>query len=159
MLGEITMFRDADGDEICTGDVIRAPITINTELHGTWGDYLVEKAPGGYKLSYLRSEKGQKLPKGYTGGYMVDLLPDEDETDLKTLVFTLESIKVAGWQIIRDEEAAAALEDEWAARLRARDSGRQPEAEKPEALSGEAVPERPREDGASPNPPLKDQPS
>lgn len=98
---EETMFLDREGEMIHVGDVIRAPVSGNVELHGTWADYTIEKAPGGYKLSYLISEKGQCLPIGYTGGYMPDVLPESDEHDLKTLVFTKKPIRVDGWEIIR----------------------------------------------------------
>lgn len=98
---EDTLFLASDGLPIFTGDVIRAPITINTELHGAWGEYAVRKAPGGYLLSYLRSEKGQILPEGYTGGYMHDVLPDGDEIDLKTLVFTRVPVRVRGWERVK----------------------------------------------------------
>lgn len=94
------MFLDAAGTMIRMGDVIRAPITINQKVHGTWGEYRIRKAPGGYLLSYLRSEKGQILPEGYTGGYMADCIPDEEETDLKTLVFTQVPIQISGWTIV-----------------------------------------------------------
>lgn len=99
---EETMFLDSTGEMIRLGDIVRAPITINQHTHGTWGDYRIRKAPGGYLLSYLRSEKGQVLPEGYTGGFMADCLPDEDERDLKPLVFATVPIAVSGWTIIWD---------------------------------------------------------
>lgn len=97
---EGTMFLDSSGTEIKVGDTVRAPC-LNIEVHGSWCDYKVEKAPGGYKLSYQKSEKGQILPVGYTGGYMADCLPDEDEHDIKTLVFTQVPLKINGWRIIK----------------------------------------------------------
>jgi hypothetical protein len=99
-MSEDTMFLDKSGRPIHVDAVIRAPIDINQELHGTWGEYRVKKAPGGYILSYLRSEKGQILPEGYTGGYMHEQLSGEDEIDLKTLVFTKKPIKVSRWTIV-----------------------------------------------------------
>ncbi|CAN5571455.1 hypothetical protein BH10PSE14_BH10PSE14_06140 [soil metagenome] len=105
---EATMFLDATGKEIRLGDVVRAPIDINQSLHGTWGEYRIRKAPGGYLLSYLRSEKGQILPEGYTGGYMADCIPRDDETDLKTLVFTQVPVQVSSWRIV-DEPGAAVV--------------------------------------------------
>lgn len=97
---EDTMFLDAGGTMIRLGDVVRAPVAINQQLHGTWAEYRIRKAPGGYLLSYIRSEKGAILPEGYTGGYMADCIPEDSETDLKTLVFTMVPIRVDGWQII-----------------------------------------------------------
>lgn len=93
------MFLDATGTMIRLGDIVRAPISINQHVHGTWANYRVRKAPGGYLLSYLLSEKGAILPEGYTGGYMADCIPDEDETDLKTLVFTQVPLQINGWRI------------------------------------------------------------
>ena len=98
---EPTMFVDVDGHHIMTGDVVRKPVRINQELHGTWADYRVRKAPGGYVFSYIVSEKGAILPEGYTAGYMADQLEDEDEVDMKTLVFTLRPIRVTQWKTIR----------------------------------------------------------
>lgn len=97
---EETMFNDKSGAAICVGDVVRMATTGNAELHGAWCEYRIRKAPGGYVFSYLRSENGQILPEGYTGGYMADSLPEEDEHDIKTLVFTLKPIRVNGWQIM-----------------------------------------------------------
>lgn len=97
---EETMFLDVDGHHIVTGDIVRKRIEINQDLHGTWADYRVRKAPGGYVLSYLISEKGAILPEGYTAGYMADQLADEDDVDLKTLVFTLKPIRVTGWIVV-----------------------------------------------------------
>lgn len=99
-MSEETMFNDKGDVPIRVGDVVRMATTGNVELHGTWCEYRIRKAPGGYVFSYLRSEKGQILPEGYTGGYMADSLPDKDEHDIKTLVFTLKPIRVNGWQIM-----------------------------------------------------------
>jgi hypothetical protein len=97
---ETTMFLDRNGDAICVGHKVRAPISINQEVHGTWGEYEIVKRPGGYVMSYLRSEKGEILPPGYTGGYMHDVIPDDDECSLKELVFTKVPIQVKGWRIV-----------------------------------------------------------
>lgn len=99
-MSEETMFLDYRGGAILLGDVVRVPITINQELHGEWAYYRVRKAPGGYVFSYLRSEKGQILPEGYTAGYMHDQLTGSDEHDMKTLVFTLRPVRVSSWVIM-----------------------------------------------------------
>ncbi len=99
-VNEETMFLDRNFRPICVGHIIRAPITINQDRHGTWGEYEIVKRPGGYVMSYVRSELGEILPKGYTGGYMNDVLPEEEEKGLKELVFTQVPIKVDGWEIV-----------------------------------------------------------
>jgi hypothetical protein len=96
---EDTLFLDAEGTPIRVGDIVRAPVTINQRFHGTWADYRIRKAPGGYVMAYLRSEKGPVLPEGYTAGYMTDNIPDSDETDLKTLAFALVPIQVMAWKV------------------------------------------------------------
>lgn len=109
MLKEETMFLDCDGTPILLGDIIRAPIVINKTLHGTWGDYRIKKAPGGYVLSYIRSEKGKIFPEGYTGGYMHDQLHDDDEVDIKTLIFTEKPVQARQWKLV--EHAGVRLLD------------------------------------------------
>jgi hypothetical protein len=96
---ERTMFLDKTGRDICVDDVVRAP-TKNLEVHGTWCKYKIKKAPGGYVMSYLTSEKGQIFPEGYTGGYMHDVLPDKDEHDTKTLIFTRVPLQVSQWEVL-----------------------------------------------------------
>ncbi|MES2289257.1 MAG: hypothetical protein V4530_05915 [Pseudomonadota bacterium] len=96
------MFLDATGEMIRLGDLVRAKLTINQHVHGDWADYRIRKAPGGYLLSYHRSEKGQVLPEGYTGGFMADCLPDDDERDNKSLVFATVPIPVSGWLIVEE---------------------------------------------------------
>lgn len=91
------MFLASDGQPLCVGDEVRAPVSINQNVHGTWAEYEIKKAPGGYVLSYLRSEKGQVLPIGYTAGYMYETIPDDDEVDHKTLVFTQVPIQIDSW--------------------------------------------------------------
>lgn len=102
---EDTMFLDLTGKMIRTGHVIQVVLTFNNAVHGDWAWYRIEKAPGGYKLSYLKSEKGQVLPPGYTGGYMQDSLPEDEEVSLKTLVFTRVPIQVKGWCIVSVPQA------------------------------------------------------
>ena len=116
-MSEDTLFLDCHGDPILVGDVIRAPITINQGTHGTWGEYAIRKGPGGYILSYRSSEKGPILPEGYTGGYMTECLPDEDEIDIKSLIFARVPIRVQGWVKVPEDQLA----ETWAEK-RARDT-------------------------------------
>lgn len=85
---ESTGFADADGAELFLGDVVRARIEEPfQELHGTWGEYEITKAAGGYVLSYSRSEKGCILPFGYTACFMTEFCPDSIP-DLKILLWS-----------------------------------------------------------------------
>lgn len=99
---EDTLFLASDGRPILVGDIIRAPITINQDVHGTWADYRIRKGPGGYVMSYRRSEKGEVLPPDYTGGYMADLLARDDERDIKALIFARVPIPTANWHRVTD---------------------------------------------------------
>lgn len=99
---EDTLFLASDGQPILVGDIIRAPITINQDVHGTWADYRIRKGPGGYIMSYKRSEKGEVLPPDYTGGYMADLLARDDERDIKALIFARVPIPTANWHRVTD---------------------------------------------------------
>jgi hypothetical protein len=91
---ERTMILDTTGRMICVGDIIRHPIQEPfQEMHGTWGEYVVEKAPGGYRLSYWQSEKGKVMPRGYTGGYMQEFVLDHECKVLKEMVFALVPVR------------------------------------------------------------------
>lgn len=68
------------------GDVVRKACD-NDEVHGPWVDYLVDKAPGGYVLRYIRSDKGWVLPLGYTAGNLMEHAMEE--TSLKMVVFSM----------------------------------------------------------------------
>lgn len=83
---EDTRLTYADGQPIRTGDVVRMDCK-NEDVHGSWVEYLVDKAPGGYVVRYLRSAKGWVLPLGYTGGNLLDLL--DEEHSAKTMTFAM----------------------------------------------------------------------
>jgi len=99
---ETTMFADKNGREIFLGDVVRADVSAPFDTtHGTWAEYEITKAAGGYVLSYSRSEKGCMLPFGYTGQFLnqyeVGSLPD-----LKMLLFHAEPIKHPAVELVTD---------------------------------------------------------
>jgi hypothetical protein len=64
---------DSAGQEIFVGDIVRREVTGNVDYHGTWSDYKVQLQGHVPVLSYLVSEKGQKLPPGYTGCCLSDV--------------------------------------------------------------------------------------
>ena len=72
---------DSNGEEIGLGDVVRADVTGNKDEHGAWAEYVVEACGSAAVLSYLRSENGQVLPKGYTKSFLTD------EYDRKRVLF------------------------------------------------------------------------
>lgn len=86
---EDTMLLDANGQMIHVGDMVRLAVDNPFgEVHGEWCDYTVEKCPAGYRLSYFVSELGQKLPVGYTAGFMSDYIMEQVGIDMKTVVFS-----------------------------------------------------------------------
>lgn len=104
MRTERTMFADKDGREIFLGDTVRAPIAAAFRefgVHGDWAEYEITKAPGGYALSYLRSEKGHVLPFGYLCSPMVEF--DRDELpDMERIMFAREPICHPSLTLIED---------------------------------------------------------
>lgn len=106
---ERTMFADKDGRELFLGDVVRAPVLEAFRefgVHGDWAEYEITKAPGGYALSYLRSQKGAVLPFGYLSSFMASF--DHDELpDLKRIMFAREPIPHPSLTWIDDRTTAA----------------------------------------------------
>lgn len=98
---EKTNFIDKNNINICVGDTVRLPCDCNNETHGDWCDYTIEKAPGGYKFSYLISEKGQRLPVGYTSAYMSDMALDEELADHKGLLWKTGCKQIDVWEVIK----------------------------------------------------------
>lgn len=79
-MAERTMFADKSGRELMLGDTVRAAVDEPFRefgVHGDWAEYEITKAPGGYALSYLRSEKGAVLPFGYLCCFMADFNSNE----------------------------------------------------------------------------------
>jgi hypothetical protein len=101
---ERTMILDTKGRMICVGDIIRHPVQEPfQEMHGSWGEYVIEKAPGGYRMSYWQSEKGKVLPRGYTGGYMHEFVMDHECKNLKEMVFALVPVRSTTMTIMGKE--------------------------------------------------------
>lgn len=99
---ERTMFADKDGRELFLGDVVRAEIESPFQTtHGTWAEYEITKAAGGYILSYVRSEKGCILPFGYTAQFM-NQYEHDDLPDLKMLLWTDEPIAHPALSLVDD---------------------------------------------------------
>ncbi|MEK4882605.1 MULTISPECIES: YopX family protein [Paenibacillus] len=68
---EPTGLHDKLKNNVWQGDIIKIPVEINTEFHGDFTLHEVIKINGQWVTSYLRSEKGAKLPKGYLRGFLL----------------------------------------------------------------------------------------
>ena len=58
---------DSEGTAICIGDSLKIKVTCNTKYHGEWSVYEVTLRGIVPCLMYVTSEKGDLLPRGYTG--------------------------------------------------------------------------------------------
>lgn len=83
---------DSQGKEIHIGDIVRRFSDFNVEVHGTYVDYTVVQVGIVPILSYLISEKGQVLPKGYTAQPLSDLY------GTKNLVFAEDSMELEPYE-------------------------------------------------------------
>ncbi len=100
---EETYFLDKNGIDIKVGDNVRVYTNFNVETHGKFVDYSVHKTAGGYLFSYLCSEKGAVLPKGYTGAFMNDCIPEECCISHDKLIFHPKKRQVNQWEIITSQ--------------------------------------------------------
>ncbi len=73
---------DSNGVEFRVGSIVRRDMTNNSEIHGDWVDYEVKLQGTVPLLSYLKSEKGQINPVGYTVGFL------SNEYDHKEFLFS-----------------------------------------------------------------------
>lgn len=97
-----TGLHDSDGNMIHIGDHVRKPCEINTELHGTWSEYEITQRGIVPVLMYVKSEKGQILPRGYTGQ------PLSDQYDRKNFMFVtdISTLRPTGlMRVVNKEEA------------------------------------------------------
>lgn len=101
---ESTNMADATGRELFVGDVVETEVEEpfrSIGVHGRWTHYEIAKAPGGYVLSYLRSETGPVLPLGYLSCYMTEFRDDE-LPDRKVLLMAKTPVKHPALKWIED---------------------------------------------------------
>ena len=79
---------DSGGTEFKVGSVVRRRAEINKEVHGDWVDYEITLQGTTPLMAYLRSEKGEVLPKGYTACCLSDVY------DMKMFVFAKDSMSL-----------------------------------------------------------------
>lgn len=73
---------DSNGEEIFVGDLLKKPTSCNEDLHGSYALYEVKQQGLTPIISYVESETGEQLPRGYLAA------PLSDEYDRKMFCFS-----------------------------------------------------------------------
>lgn len=79
-VGQYTGLTDRKKEKVFGRMVVRHFTDFNEEFHGTYVDYEIIYRNGIWMCSYLRSEKGQVLPRGYTCGSVSEALMQDDRS-------------------------------------------------------------------------------
>ncbi|MGX1266635.1 putative phage protein (TIGR01671 family) [Rossellomorea marisflavi] len=69
---ESTMLQDKMNKEIFEGDIVKIPCEDYADFHGSFTLHEVIQVNGQWVTSYLASEAGRKLPRGYVRGFLLD---------------------------------------------------------------------------------------
>jgi uncharacterized phage protein (TIGR01671 family) len=82
VVSQYTGLKDSNEIEIFEGDIVKVP-SINDHVHGNYSYKEVIYRNGTWIAQYVKSEKGQVVPRGYMAGHLIDCY----DHDYKALVF------------------------------------------------------------------------
>lgn len=93
---------DKNGNELYDGDHIKIPVDIESakEAHGEYTVHEIKQKNGVWLNTYVESEKGQILPKGYTAGMLIDAY----DCDIKQIVFRDVNHEATDIELIKKEK-------------------------------------------------------
>lgn len=93
---QYTGLKDKNDNGIYEGDIVKQAVDCNNDLHGEYTYHEVKFNNGSFLVSYLKSETGFKLPRGYTAGFMTDII----DRSAKIILWSKEALSVDEFEII-----------------------------------------------------------